>query len=34
LLFALGTPWRGPIVVSGHAIDAVIRDLRSGYFKR
>lgn len=32
LLFALGTPWRGPIVVSGHPIDAVIHDLVSGYF--
>jgi hypothetical protein len=33
LLFALGTPWRGPIVVSGHAIDTVIRDLATGYFR-
>ena len=33
LLFALGTPWRGPIVVSGHPIDAVIRDLADGYFR-
>jgi hypothetical protein len=32
LLFALGTPWRGPITVSGHPIDAVIRDLTTGYF--
>ncbi len=32
LLFALGTFWRGPIVVSGHPIDAVIKDLTSGYF--
>jgi hypothetical protein len=33
LLFALGTPSRGPIVVSGHPLDAVIRDLASGYFR-
>jgi hypothetical protein len=32
LLFALGTPWRGPITVSGHPIDAVIHDLATGYF--
>jgi hypothetical protein len=32
LLFALGTPWRGPISVSGHPIDAVIKDLTTGYF--
>jgi hypothetical protein len=32
LLFALGTPWRGAIVVSGHPIDTVIQDLRTGYF--
>ena len=32
LLFALGGPWRGPLVVSGEAIDAVIRDLRRGLF--
>jgi hypothetical protein len=34
LLFALGTPWRGAITVSGHPIDAVIRDLANGYFHR
>jgi hypothetical protein len=33
LIFALGTPWRGPIVVSGDPIDAVIHDLASGYFR-
>jgi hypothetical protein len=33
LLFALGTPWRGPIVVSGHPLDAVIHDLADGYFR-
>ena len=32
LLFALGTPWRGPISVSGQPIDAVVRDLNTGYF--
>ncbi len=32
LLFALATPWRGAIVVSGQPIDAVIKDLDSGYF--
>ena len=32
VLFALGTPWRGPITVSGQPIDAVVRDLNTGYF--
>jgi hypothetical protein len=32
LLFALGTPWRGPISVSGRPVDAVIKDLTTGYF--
>ena len=32
LLFALGTPWRGAITVSGQPIDAVVRDLNLGYF--
>jgi len=32
LIFALGTPWRGPIVVSGGPIDAVIHDITTGYF--
>jgi hypothetical protein len=32
LLFALGTPWRGPITVSGQPIDAVVHDLNIGYF--
>jgi pimeloyl-ACP methyl ester carboxylesterase/DNA-binding CsgD family transcriptional regulator len=32
LLFALGTPWRGSITVSGQPIDAVVRDLDIGYF--
>ena len=34
LLFALGTPWRGAITVSGQPIDAVARDLITGYFQR
>jgi hypothetical protein len=34
LLFALVTPWRGAIGVSGHPIDSVIRDLKTGYFRR
>jgi hypothetical protein len=33
LLFTLGTPWRGPITVSGHPIDNVVHDLASGYFR-
>jgi hypothetical protein len=32
LLFALGTPWRGSITVSGYPIDVVIRDITAGYF--
>jgi hypothetical protein len=32
LLFALGTPWRGPITVSGQPIDTLVRDLGAGYF--
>jgi hypothetical protein len=32
LLFALGTPWRGPIQVNGQPIDAIIQGLTSGYF--
>ena len=33
LLFSLGAPWRGPLVVSGHPIDAVVHDLQTDYFK-
>jgi hypothetical protein len=33
LLFALATPWRGGVQVSGHPIDAVITDLNTGFFK-
>jgi hypothetical protein len=32
LLFAIGTPWRGAITVSGQPIDTVARDLNAGYF--
>ena len=32
LIFALGTPWRGPIVVSGGPLDSVIHDITTGYF--
>jgi hypothetical protein len=32
LLFSLGEPWRGPLVVSGDPMDDVIRDLRVGLF--
>jgi hypothetical protein len=33
LLFSLAAPWRGPLVVSGNAIDDVLRDLQTGYFE-
>ena len=33
LLFALGAPWRGPLVISGQPIDAVARDLQAGFFR-
>src|SRR6478672_1581511 len=32
LIFALGTPWQGTIVVSGGPIDGVIHDITTGYF--
>lgn len=32
LLFSLGAPWRGPLVVSGHPLDAVVHDLQTDYF--
>ena len=32
LLFALSAPWRGPLIVSGHPIDAVVHDLQTGFF--
>ncbi|MEU7058277.1 hypothetical protein [Streptomyces sp. NPDC046197] len=34
LLFALSAPWSGPFIVSGHPLDAVIGDLKSGFFHR
>jgi Protein of unknown function (DUF4239) len=33
LLFALSGPWDGPLIVSGQPVDAVLRDLRSGFFR-
>lgn len=33
LLFSLGAPWRGPLIVSGDPIDHVVRDLRRGLFE-
>jgi len=32
LLFSLSAPWRGPLTVSGHPIDAIVRDLEAGFF--
>jgi hypothetical protein len=32
LLFSLAAPWRGPLIVGGHPIDAVIADLQAGLF--
>jgi hypothetical protein len=32
LLFSLSAPWRGPLIVSGHPLDAIIGDLGSGFF--
>jgi len=32
LLFALTAPWSGPLIVSGHSLDVIIRDLKSGFF--
>jgi hypothetical protein len=33
LLFALSAPWDGPLIVSGQPIDAIVRDLRAGFFR-
>ncbi|MEW2398483.1 hypothetical protein [Streptomyces sp. NPDC046862] len=33
LLFALSAPWGGPFIVSGHPLDAVMGDLKSGFFE-
>jgi hypothetical protein len=32
LLFSLSAPWQGPLIVSGHPIDAIVRDLQTGLF--
>ena len=32
LLFSLGAPWRGSLVVSGQPVDAVVHDLETGFF--
>ena len=32
LLFAIAAPWDGGLVATGEPIDAVLRDLRSGFF--
>ena len=32
LLFALGAPWRGPLIVDGAPLDSILADLRSGFF--
>ncbi len=32
LLFAIGSPWRGAIVVSSQPIDSVVQNLQTGYF--
>ena len=34
LLFSITAPWRGPLVASGEPLDAIIRDLESGFFDR
>jgi hypothetical protein len=34
LLFSLSAPWRGPLTVSGHPIDAVVHDLQTDLFHR
>ena len=33
LLFSLSAPWRGPLIVSGQPIDAVVSELRDGFFE-
>ncbi|MGC5003957.1 hypothetical protein [Streptomyces sp. DT203] len=33
LLFALTAPWSGPLTVSGHPLDVIIGDLKSGFFE-
>src|SRR4051794_1782029 len=34
LLFSLTAPWRGPLIASGHPLDAIIHDLETGFFGR
>jgi hypothetical protein len=34
LLFALGAPWRGPLVVGGGPLDSIVSDLQAGFFHR
>ena len=33
LLFSISAPWSGPLVVSGHPLDAIIHDLQTGFFR-
>jgi hypothetical protein len=33
LLFALSAPWKGPLIVSGQPIDAIVGDLKVGFFR-
>ena len=33
LLFSLSAPWRGPLIVSGQPIDAIVEDLADGLFR-
>ncbi len=34
LLCSITAPWSGPLVVSGHPLDAIISDLATGFFER
>jgi hypothetical protein len=34
LLCALTAPWSGPLIVNGQPIDAIVRDLHVGFFRR
>ncbi len=34
LLCALSAPWDGPLIVSGGPIDAIVRDIHVGFFRR
>jgi len=33
LLISISAPWSGPLVVSGHPLDAIIHDLQTGFFR-